>query len=99
MYQQVHALCWRWVARSCTHLSDRVVRRWSSDYATSAGAIAILRPTITALVLVLAMGVNAIATGVFDLITVFRLRLHIRGIWWLYLNGVLSLMFGGLVLA
>jgi uncharacterized membrane protein HdeD (DUF308 family) len=65
----------------------------------AAGVIAILLPTITALVLVVVMGVNAIATGVFDLITAFRLRVHIRGPWSLHLSGILSLVFGALVLA
>jgi uncharacterized membrane protein HdeD (DUF308 family) len=65
----------------------------------AAGVIAIFLPAITALVLVLVMGVNAIATGVFDLITAVRLRVHIRGTWPLYLSGILSLVFGVLVLA
>ncbi|MGT2471576.1 HdeD family acid-resistance protein [Paraburkholderia terrae] len=53
----------------------------------AAGVIAILLPTITALVLIVVMGINAIATGVFDLITAFRLRVHIRGAWPLHLSG------------
>jgi uncharacterized membrane protein HdeD (DUF308 family) len=65
----------------------------------AAGVIAIFLPAITALVLVLVMGVNAIATGLFDLITAFRLRVPIRGTWPLYLSGILSLVFGVLVLA
>lgn len=65
----------------------------------AAGVIAIFLPAITALVLVLVIGVNAIATGVFDLITAFRLRVHVRGTWPLYLSGILSLVFGVLILA
>ena len=65
----------------------------------AAGVIAIFLPAITALVLVLVMGVNAVATGVFDLITAFRLRGRFRGTWLLYLSGILSLVFGVLVLA
>ncbi len=64
-----------------------------------AGVIAVFLPAITALVLVLVMGVNAIATGVFDLITAFRLRSHVRSTWLLYATGILSLVFGVLVLA
>jgi uncharacterized membrane protein HdeD (DUF308 family) len=61
----------------------------------AAGVIAILLPTITALVLVVVMGV---ATGVFDLIAAFRLRVHIRGTWSLHRGGILSLVFGALAL-
>jgi uncharacterized membrane protein HdeD (DUF308 family) len=68
-------------------------------FSVVAGVIAIFLPAITALVLVIVMGVNAIATGVFDLITVFRLRGRLRRAWLLYATGAISLVFGVLVIA
>ncbi|WP_258193172.1 HdeD family acid-resistance protein [Paraburkholderia sp. BL25I1N1] len=63
-----------------------------------AGVIAALVPGITALVLVAVMGANAIITGVFDLIAATRLHKRLRNAWMLVLTGVLSVLFGILVL-
>jgi uncharacterized membrane protein HdeD (DUF308 family) len=62
-----------------------------------AGIIAIFHPDLTALVLVLLMGANAIVTGIFDIAMAVRLRKAIRGEWVLALAGVVSLVFGVLV--
>jgi uncharacterized membrane protein HdeD (DUF308 family) len=62
-----------------------------------AGIIAILHPDLTALVLVLLMGANAIATGVLDIALAVRLRKEIRGEWVLVLAGLVSILFGVLV--
>ncbi len=62
-----------------------------------AGVIAILHPALTALVLVLLMGANAIATGVLDIALAIRLRKAIRGEWLLVLAGIVSIVFGVLV--
>jgi uncharacterized membrane protein HdeD (DUF308 family) len=62
-----------------------------------AGIIAIVRPDITLLVLVLLMGANAIATGVLDIALAVRLRREIRGEWVLVLAGLISIAFGVLV--
>lgn len=62
-----------------------------------AGVIAILQPALTALVLVLLMGANAIATGVLDIALAIRLRNEIRGLAALYLAGAVSILFGVLV--
>lgn len=62
-----------------------------------AGVIAIFHPDLTALVLVLLMGANAIVTGIFDIAMAVRLRKAIRGEWVLVLAGVVSLVFGVLV--
>lgn len=59
-------------------------------FSVVASVSAIFLPAITALVLVIVMGVNAIAAGVFDLIAVTRL---------LYATGIISLVFGVLVIA
>jgi uncharacterized membrane protein HdeD (DUF308 family) len=62
-----------------------------------AGVIAIIHPALTALVLVLLMGANAIATGVLDIALAIRLREAIRGEWVLVLAGLVSMVFGVLV--
>jgi uncharacterized membrane protein HdeD (DUF308 family) len=62
-----------------------------------AGVIAIIHPALTALVLVLLMGANAIATGVLDIALAVRLRREIRGEWVLVLAGLISIAFGVLV--
>jgi uncharacterized membrane protein HdeD (DUF308 family) len=62
-----------------------------------AGAIAVVHPALTALVLVLVMGANALITGVLDIATAIRLRKIIRNEWLLILSGVASIVFGVLV--
>lgn len=64
----------------------------------AAAAIAIFRPDLTALMLVLVMGANAVVTGVLDIAIAVRLRKVIRGEWLMILSGVLSVLFGILVL-
>ncbi|MGZ5685846.1 MAG: HdeD family acid-resistance protein [Usitatibacter sp.] len=67
--------------------------------AVAAGGIAIFHPIVTALTLVLLMGANALVTGVLDLVMAFRLRKEIRNEWMLVLAGLVSIVFGALVLA
>ncbi len=67
--------------------------------AVAAGVIAILRPGAAALVLVIVMGANAIVTGVLDIAMAVRLRRHIEHEWMLVLAGIVSLVFGVVVLA
>jgi uncharacterized membrane protein HdeD (DUF308 family) len=62
-----------------------------------AGVIAIIHPALTALVLVLLMGANAIVTGVLDIAIAIRLRQAIRSEWVLILAGLVSIVFGVLV--
>ena len=59
-----------------------------------AGVIAVLHPGLTALVLVLIMGANALVTGVLDIAVAIRLRKVIRGEWLLILAGIVSIVFG-----
>jgi len=63
----------------------------------AAGVIAILHPDLTALVLVLWMGANAIVTGILDIAMAIRLRKVIRGEWLLILAGIVAISFGVLV--
>jgi uncharacterized membrane protein HdeD (DUF308 family) len=64
----------------------------------SAGVIAILHPDLTALVLVLVMGANALVTGMLDIAIAIRLRKAIQGVWMLILAGIVAIVFGVLVL-
>jgi uncharacterized membrane protein HdeD (DUF308 family) len=64
----------------------------------AAGVIAIFHPDLTALVLVLLMGANAIVTGALDIALAVRLRKVLRGEWVLALSGVVSIAFGVLVI-
>jgi uncharacterized membrane protein HdeD (DUF308 family) len=65
--------------------------------AAAAGIIAIFHPLITALVLVLLMGANALVTGILDVVIAVRLRREMRNEWMLILAGIVSIMFGVLV--
>lgn len=62
-----------------------------------AGVVAVLHPDLTALVLVLVMGANALLTGVLDIAIAIRLRRVIRGEWLLILAGIVSIVFGVMV--
>ncbi len=64
----------------------------------AAGVLALLYPGITALVLVVIMGVNAIFAGVLHISMAVRLRREIRGEWLLGLAGLVSILFGAMVL-
>ena len=63
-----------------------------------AGLIAFVLPGFAAEVLVILIGVWAIATGVFQVWAAIRLREQIRGEFWLGLAGVASILFGAILL-
>ena len=65
----------------------------------AAGVIAVFFPGITALALIIVMGVNAVFSGVLDLAMAVRLRREIRGEWLLGLAGLVSILFGAFVIA
>jgi uncharacterized membrane protein HdeD (DUF308 family) len=62
-----------------------------------AGALALLHPGLTVLILVLLIGANALVTGVLDIVTAIRLRKILKGEWLLGLTGVVSVIFGALL--
>ena len=63
----------------------------------AAGVIAIVYPGITALVLVLVIGFNAIFSGLLDIAMAIRIRKEIENEWTLATAGVLSIAFGAIV--
>lgn len=64
----------------------------------AAGAIAMLHPAMTTIVLIMLVGANALVTGVTDLIAAVSMRKIIRNEWLLGLSGVASVLFGAIVL-
>lgn len=64
-----------------------------------AGVLATLRPGLTALALVLVIGVNALLTGLLEVVLAIRLRKIIHGEWLLILSAATAIVFGLLILA
>lgn len=64
----------------------------------AAGAMTFLIPGLTALVLLTFIAVWAIILGVMEVYGAIKLRKEIEGEWFLILNGVLSVIFGILIL-
>jgi len=65
----------------------------------AAGVLTFVWPAVTALALVIFIGAWAIVTGAFEIAAAIKLRKVIAGEWMLALSGLISLVFGVLVLA
>jgi len=68
-------------------------------FGIAAGLVTFLWPGITALVLIIFIGVWSIAHGIFEIVGAIKLRKEIDNEWWLILAGALSVLFGIVVLA
>jgi uncharacterized membrane protein HdeD (DUF308 family) len=64
----------------------------------AAGIATFVWPGITALVLIVFIGVWSIVRGIFEIVGAIKLRKEIDNEWWLILAGALSVVFGVLVL-
>lgn len=64
----------------------------------AAGVLTFIWPVVTAFALVLFIGAWAVVTGIFEIAAAIRLRRIITGEWLLALSGVMSVLFGVLVL-
>ncbi|ANN65490.1 HdeD family acid-resistance protein [Bordetella bronchialis] len=62
--------------------------------AIACGVVAVVWPAITALALVLIMGVNALVAGVLDIAVAIRHRDTVKHTWLMVLAGVVSIVFG-----
>lgn len=65
----------------------------------AAGVITFARPGVTALALLFVIGFWAIVRGITDVVVAFEIRKLVEGEWMLALGGVVSVLFGLLVLA
>jgi uncharacterized membrane protein HdeD (DUF308 family) len=88
---------------SCWHTRGRGKAMWQiiliGVLGIAAGLFTFVSPGLTALALLLLIAVWAIANGVFQIAAAIRLRKEIDNEWLLILSGVLSVVFGGLMIA
>ncbi|MEG0447539.1 MAG: DUF308 domain-containing protein, partial [Comamonas sp.] len=63
------------------------------------GVMTVINPAITGLVLTMYIAIWALVTGVLQILVAIRLRKEIQGEWVLILGGLISVLFGGFVLA
>jgi len=63
----------------------------------AAAALTFMHPALTALLLVLVIGANALVTGVLDIALAIRLRRIVHDEWMMLINGIAAVVFGILV--
>lgn len=84
-----------WRVRSAGHgLGDLWMIVVLGLVAIACGIIAVVWPAITALALVLIMGINAFITGILDIAVAIRHRDTVRHTWLMVLAGIVSIVFG-----
>lgn len=82
---------------------DSLNRVWllvlDSVLGIAVGLVTLLWPGVTALVLLVFIALWAIAGGILRILVAVRIRHEIRGEWFLIAGGLLSVLFGGLLIA
>lgn len=82
---------------------DRLIRVWASVLESVLGIVVglltLLWPGITALVLLMFIAAWAIVGGLLRIVIAFQIRKEITGEWFLIVGGLLSILFGGLLVA
>lgn len=71
---------------------------WGGVVSLVAGGLALLRPGVAVLSIVIVMAVWAILRGLLDIYVAISMRKEIDYEWWLALSGVTSVVLGGLIL-
>ena len=74
------------------------VRLFLGGFSVCAGVAAALHPALTTVALILLMGANALVSGVLDIVVAVRVRKYMQGEWLLVLSGIVSILFGVVVL-
>ena len=64
----------------------------------AAGVYAFIMPAITAFILLVLIASWAIVTGAFEIAAAIQMRKHITGEWLLALSGIISILFGAMLL-
>lgn len=99
-YCLVDGVCGIWVSVAGRKQNGDwwILLLWSL-VAVGAGLLTFLTPGVTALALLFFIATWAVATGVLQIIAAIRLRREITGEWVLVLSGILSVIFGILLMA
>ena len=63
------------------------------------GLLALARPKATALAILLLIGIWAVARGILEIVVAISLRRELKGEWRLLIAGVLSIVFGAIVVS